>query len=101
MTTGTEPSELERMKKELDHEHDMYLRSLADFDNYRRRVERDRENASRRDKRAVLLAILDLLDGFDRALPHVSDAPAPALERIMAIHRHLLNLLETQGVPPF
>ena len=34
MTTGTEPSELERLKRELDNEHQMYLRSLADFDNY-------------------------------------------------------------------
>ena len=32
MTTGTEPSELERLKQELDHEHQMHLRALADFD---------------------------------------------------------------------
>jgi molecular chaperone GrpE len=101
MTTGTEPSELERLKKELDHEHDMHLRSLADFDNYRRRVERDREASTRRGKRDLLLSMIDLLDGFERALPHMSGAPAPALEGIMAIHRQLLNSLEAQGVTPF
>ena len=41
-TTGDEPSEIERLKEELRREHDMYLRALADFDNYRRRVERER-----------------------------------------------------------
>src|SRR5437879_4878259 len=101
MTTGTEPSELERVKKELETEHDMYLRSLADFDNYRRRVERDREGATRRGKRDLLLSMVDLLDGFERALPHMSGAPAPALEGIMAIYRQLLNSLEAQGVTPF
>jgi molecular chaperone GrpE (heat shock protein) len=40
--TGAEPSEVERLKKEVRREHEMYLRALADFDNYRRRVERER-----------------------------------------------------------
>jgi len=39
---GGEPSEVERLKEEVHREHEMYLRALADFDNYRRRVERER-----------------------------------------------------------
>ncbi len=101
MTTGTEPSEVERLKSELNHEHDMYLRALADFDNYRRRVERDRVSAARRSQRDILLSLVELLDGFDRALLHMNDVPAPALEGIQAIHRQLMGLLEAQGVTPF
>ncbi len=101
MTTGTEPSEVERLKNELNHEHDMYLRALADFDNYRRRVERDRVSAARRSQRDILLSLVELLDGFDRALLHMNDVPAPALEGIQAIHRQLMGLLEAQGVSPF
>ncbi|SRR5258706_13997749 len=101
MTTGTEPSEVERLKNELNHEHDMYLRALADFDNYRRRVERDRVSAARRSQRDILLSLVELLDGFDRALLHMNDVPAPALEGIQAIHRQLMGLLEAQGVTPF
>ena len=46
----------------------MYLRALADFENYRRRVERERSTAARSGKREIILALLDVLDGFDRAL---------------------------------
>jgi molecular chaperone GrpE (heat shock protein) len=41
--TVAEASELERVK--LRREHDMHRRIMADFDNYRRRVDRERENA--------------------------------------------------------
>jgi len=87
MTTGTEPSELERLKQELDNEHQMYLRSLADFDNYRRRVERDRASAAIESKRGIILSLIDLLDSFDRALPHLTDAASS--EGVRAIRRQL------------
>jgi len=41
--TSAEPAEVERLQKELSREREMHLRALADFDNYRRRVERERE----------------------------------------------------------
>jgi molecular chaperone GrpE (heat shock protein) len=44
-TVTVEP-DTERLKADLRREHDMYLRALADFDNYRRRVERDRTKAA-------------------------------------------------------
>ena len=70
------PAEIERLKEEARHEHDMYLRALADFENYRRRVERDRSTAARSGKRDVILPLLDVLDGFDRALSHIGDQPS-------------------------
>ena len=69
-TPGEEPSEIARLQEELRREHDMYLRALADFENYRRRVERDRSTAARSGKRDVILPLLDVLDGFDRASLH-------------------------------
>jgi molecular chaperone GrpE len=99
MTTGTEPSELERLKQELDQEHQMHLRALADFDNYRRRVDRDRDSAALQSKRGIILSLLELLDGFERALPHLADEPSS--EGVRAIHRQLMNLLDTHGVTPF
>jgi molecular chaperone GrpE len=99
MTTETEPSELERVKQELDNEHQMYLRSLADFDNYRRRVERDRASAASENKRGIILSLIDLLDSFDRALPHLTDAPSS--EGVRAIHRQLMAMLDSHGVMPF
>jgi molecular chaperone GrpE len=100
-TEAAEPSaEVERLRQELAREHDMYLRSLADFDNYRRRVERDRATAGRAGKREIMLPLLEVLDGFDRALSHMNEAPPGLAVGLQALHRKLLGLLEAQGVTP-
>jgi molecular chaperone GrpE len=99
-TGGDEPSEIERLKDELSREHDQYLRALADFENYRRRVERDRSSAARGGKREVILPLLDVLDGFDRALQHIDDVPPSIAEGLLALQRQLLRLLEAQGIAP-
>jgi molecular chaperone GrpE len=99
---ATEPeAEVERLKEELRHEHDALLRALADFDNYRRRIERDRASAARSGKRDVILSLLEVLDGFDRALNHIDDAPSSVAQGVQAIHRNLLGVLERHGVTRF
>src|SRR5262249_31805165 len=42
-----EQSEIDQLKEELRQKNDLYLRALADFDNYRKRVQRDQAEASR------------------------------------------------------
>jgi molecular chaperone GrpE len=98
MATETETSEVQRLREELGREHDMYLRALADFDNYRRRIERDREDTARREKRGYLLSMLDLMDGFERALEHLDEDPSGG---IRVLHRQLQAMLEAQGVKGF
>ena len=98
--TGNEPSEIERLKEEVRREHDMYLRALADYDNYRRRIERERATAARSGKRDIILQLLEVLDGFDRALQHVDDAPSSVSEGLQLLHRKLLGMLEAQGITP-
>lgn len=94
-------AEIEKLKAELQGEHDKLLRSLADFDNYRRRVERDRATAARSGKKEVILPLLDVLDGFERALGHIGAAPPAIAQGLQALQRNLLNVLERQGVSPF
>jgi molecular chaperone GrpE len=96
-----EPSETERLKEEVRREHDMYLRALADFDNYRRRVERERARAADSGKREVILSLLDVLDGFDNALRQAGGGRSSISEGVRLLHRKLLGLLETHGVTPF
>jgi molecular chaperone GrpE len=98
---GDAASEIERLKEEVRREHDMYLRALADFDNYRKRVERERATAARSGKREIIRSLLEVLDSFDRAGAHITNAPSSVSEGIEAIHRKLLGLLEAQGVTPF
>lgn len=96
-----EPSEVERLKEDVRREHEMYLRALADFDNYRKRVERERAIAARNGTREIILSLLPVLDGFDRALEQIGDKQSPMTEGFQAIHRKLMSLLEAQGVTPF
>jgi molecular chaperone GrpE len=95
------PPELEILREQLRSEHDMYLRSLADFDNYRRRVERDTAGAIERGKRSLIIAFLEVVDSFDRALLQVGNAAAPLVDGLEAVHRKTLALLEAQGVIPY
>jgi molecular chaperone GrpE len=98
--TGNGPSEIERLKEEVRREHDMYMRALADYDNYRRRIERERATAARSGKRELILQLLEVLDGFDRALLHVGNAPSSVSEGLQLLQRKLLSVLEAQGVTP-
>jgi molecular chaperone GrpE len=93
-------AELDRLNAELRREHDMYLRALADFDNYRARVERERTHAANSGKRELILPLLDVVDGFDRALAHATEAPKGVLDGLQAIRKNLLDLLQSHGVTP-
>jgi molecular chaperone GrpE len=93
-------AEIERLREELRREHDLYLRALADFDNFRRRTERDSATAARSGKREIILSLLGVLDGFDRALQHLKDAPSSVSEGLQALHRQFIGLLQAQGITP-
>jgi len=94
-------SELEQLKEELRKKNDQYLRALAEFDNYRKRVEREKADAARAGKRELARSLLETLDSFDRALEHAESEPGAILEGVRAIHRRLLRQLEAQGITRF
>jgi molecular chaperone GrpE len=80
-----------------------YLRTLADFDNYRKRVERDRSASARAANRDLLLGLLDVVDSFERGVAAAvgSDESDPLAAGFLAIYRQLQRLLEGQGVQAF
>jgi molecular chaperone GrpE len=98
---GPEQAGVEGLRAELEQEHDRYLRTRADFENYRRRVERDREVAAREGKRELLKALVDLADGFDRALAHIDESPDAVAAGLYGMQRRLSSLLEAEGVKSF
>ena len=103
-------AELERLRQALSEKDQalaekerLYLRALADFDNYRKRTERDLAELREAGKRDFILGLLEVADSFDRALAGSGEqTPAPALLAGMrGIHQQLLALLERHGVAPF
>ena len=95
------PADVEALRAELEQERDRHLRTRADFENYRKRVDRDRGASSRQAKRALLVALVDLADGFDRALEHVEDSPESVAAGLHGMQRRLRSLLDAEGVTPF
>lgn len=89
------------LQAELEREHDRYLRTRADLENYRRRTERDREAAARQAKRQLLLALVDLADDFDRALAHVDASPDSVAAGLGRMRRRLASVLEAETVRSF
>jgi molecular chaperone GrpE len=98
---GVEGTEYEQLKTELSRKHDLFLRTLADFDNYRRRVERERAVSAHEGKRELVLPLLDVLADFDRALEHLGDAPEWMSSGFVAIYKRLNSILQAQGIVPY
>ncbi|HEY2974776.1 MAG TPA: nucleotide exchange factor GrpE [Pyrinomonadaceae bacterium] len=93
--------EIVRLKEELDTERERGLRMLAEFDNYRRRTKQERALAEQDGKREVLLALLDVMDDFDRALLHVGDASDAVAGGLRLIHQRFNDVLQSNGITPF
>jgi len=89
--------EVEALRKECDGLREQLLRRRADFENYRKRVERDRQSARAEAEAELLRGLIPTMDNLDRAL---SAAPSEASlrEGVDLIRRELLALMEARGV---
>jgi molecular chaperone GrpE len=93
--------EIEKLRDELRNERDQHLRTLADFANYRRRIERDGKRLGEESKRALIIPVLDVIDDMEKALPWANDEKQPLVHGVRIIHHKLLALLATHDVFPF
>ena len=94
-------AEIERLKQELSRTRDLHLRALADFDNYRKRVQHEWDNAAQAGKRPLVLSLLGVMDDFERALAYASATPESTLAGTRVIHQRLQDLLQAHGVVPY
>ena len=95
--------EAEAKAREAAEAHDRYLRTLAEFDNYRKRVLREREEWRRQAQAELLREILPVVDNFHRALAADPGGSGDQGFRsgVELIHRDFLKALERIGVRPF
>jgi molecular chaperone GrpE len=93
--------EIQRLEEELAIERDRNLRTLADFKNYRRRIEREGNKIVEEGKRGMLLPLLDIIDDMEKGMQSASDAKQPFVKGVKIIHKKFLALLGTYGVLPF
>jgi len=91
--------EIERLEGEIDELRDIHLRKLAEFDNFRKRTERERVEIKRHANEGLVRELLPVLDNFERALEHGTESDSGAFrEGVEMIAKQLWDTLERQGV---
>jgi molecular chaperone GrpE len=94
--------ELADLQRERDDYHDRWLRKSAEFDNYRKRIERERREQGDQAVNDLLLELLLVVDDFDRALTvDAGEGSAAYRKGVELIHAKLQDLLRKYGVRPF
>lgn len=89
----------ETVADDLRKLNDRYLRTLADFDNYRKRTERDKEDFRRYALTNILRDLLPILDNFDRALDHAEEGDE-FHKGVLLIYKQLWDVLQKAGLTP-
>ena len=98
---AAEPVDVEALKAERDGLQDRLLRTAAEFDNYRKRIDRERREQSESAAAGLLTEILPVVDNLERALVAPSGPEAAGLRAgVELIHRQLVDLLRKRGVTP-
>lgn len=91
-------SELERIAKEKESLHEQLLRTMADMQNYKRRVEQERQAIQLRAAEGVVRDLLPVLDSFDRTLAAAAKGASleSMLEGVKGVDRQLRSVLEAR-----
>jgi molecular chaperone GrpE len=99
--SATETDALATLRREKDALQDRLLRTAAEFDNYRKRVERERRELSEYAGADILTDILPVVDDLERALQAPAGSDVETYRRgVELIHRQMMSLLQKRGVKP-
>ncbi len=94
--------EVSRLREELEAAHDRLLRLQADFENFRRRAMRDREEALHFGSQILVTDLLSVVDSFGRAIDHARQSEGEDLQGLLQgvdlVWRGLENLLSKHHV---
>lgn len=97
-----EESKEEILQKQLEEAEDRYLRLRADFENFRRRANLDREAQEKYRAQRLVTEILPVLDNFERALqvtPEQEETKS-VLQGIEMVYKTLVTALKSEGLEP-
>jgi molecular chaperone GrpE len=94
--------DVEEIQRQRDEYYDLLLRKTAEFENYRKRIDRDRLAVSEAAAADLLEDLLPLVDDLERALKADPGAEGsePYRRGVELIHRQLVELLRQRGVRP-
>lgn len=94
-------AEVEDLRGELERLNDQHLRLAAEFDNYRRRNERERSALATRLQADLVASLLDVLDDLQRVADSGPDVEAESvLEGVRLVEKKFASVLEAAGLQP-
>jgi len=95
-------NEIKKLKEEKEQLQDQLLRKIAEFDNYKKRTERDFYERVQNANEKLITELLPVLDDLERALDHAqqNQETNSLLEGTELIRKKMLGILEKQGVEP-
>ncbi|MCR4589328.1 MAG: nucleotide exchange factor GrpE [Lachnospiraceae bacterium] len=107
--TGAETEAAEEQKDPRDEKieelNDKNLRLMAEFENFRKRSDKEKEQMFETGAKSVIEKVLPVIDNFERALDMTSDSPEgedadPFMDGMKKVYRQLMDELEKIGVTP-
>lgn len=90
--------ENEELKQQLAELNDKYLRLFADFDNFRKRIQKERIEIIQAAGTEVISSLLPVLDDFQRALRQMEATSDPMTEGVKLIYQKFYSVLESKGL---
>ncbi|WP_067727366.1 nucleotide exchange factor GrpE [Oceanobacillus damuensis] len=91
--------EIQALKEEKDEIYNRLLRLQAEFDNFKKRSQKEKEAARKYKSEDLITELLPAIDNFDRALQvEVTEANASLFDGITMVYRQLQDALKSQGV---
>jgi molecular chaperone GrpE len=96
----TESADAAELKQQRDDYYDRLLRKTAEFDNYRKRTDRERQQLSEAAAADLLTELLPLVDDMERALRAEGNDAEAIRKGVELIHKQLIEILRKRGVRP-
>ena len=92
----------EKLSIELADQKEQHLRLYAEFDNYKKRVHKERSDLLKTAGSEMLISLLPVMDDFERALKSVEDMEDkhPMKEGILLVYNKFKNIMEQKGLKP-
>jgi molecular chaperone GrpE len=102
-TFAAKERETEALKAQLEDRNNQYARLAADFENFRRRTQKEKEDLEQQIKCSTINELLPVVDNFERARSHIkpqNDGEMNIHKSYQSVYKQLVDCLKRVGVAP-
>jgi molecular chaperone GrpE len=102
-TFAAKEREMESLKVQLEDRSNQYMRIVADFENFRRRTQKEKEDLETQIKCSTINELLPVVDNFERARSHIkpqTDGELNIHKSYQGVYKDLVDRLKKIGVSP-